>query len=103
MSDFARTEKYIADCVKVAGENVTAAAQLVAERLLELAGLVAAEQTRPSVLHRPTLTQDGNAWLAVYGDFPTGVVGCGDTPAVAMADFDAAWSKLAVVAKGPQV
>jgi hypothetical protein len=50
----------------------------------------------PHVLMRPTLIQDGNAWLAIYGDLPTGVVGTGSTPAEAMADFDAAWTKPAV-------
>lgn len=47
----------------------------------------------PHVLMRPTLIQDGNAWLAIYGDLPTGVVGTGKTPAEAMADFDAAWNR----------
>jgi len=46
----------------------------------------------PHVLMRPTLIQYGNAWLAIYGDLPTGVVGTGSTPAEAMADFDAAWT-----------
>lgn len=54
------------------------------------------DNARPSAVYRPTLTQDGNAWLAVYGDLPTGVVGCGDTPAAAMADFDKSWVKVAV-------
>jgi hypothetical protein len=57
---------------------------------------VAAEMVRPSVLYRPELLQDGNAWLAMYGDLPTGCVGTGDTPAAAMADFDAAWHRKAV-------
>lgn len=55
----------------------------------------AVEHGRPCVVFKPTLTQDGNAWLAVLGDLPTGVVGCGDSPAQAMADFDAAWYKSA--------
>jgi hypothetical protein len=59
---------------------------------------VSGEMTRPSVLYRPELIQDGNAWLAIYGDLPTGVVGCGDTPDKAMRDFDAAFLR---VAKSP--
>ncbi len=47
----------------------------------------------PHVLMRPALIQDGNAWLAIYGDLPTGVVGTGSTPAEAMADFDEAWTR----------
>ena len=51
----------------------------------------AAEYSRPSAVFKPTLTQDGNAWLAVFGDLPTGVVGCGYSPAEAMYDFDKKW------------
>lgn len=54
------------------------------------------EMHRPCVLFKPALSQDGNAWLAIYGDLPTGVVGAGDTPAAAMADFDKAWHRKAV-------
>lgn len=57
---------------------------------------VLCDYAKPSAIYRPVLTQDGNAWLAVYGDLPTGVVGCGDTPADAMADFDRSWNKKAV-------
>ena len=56
--------------------------------LQEQIGIVGAEMIRPSVLFRPILTKDGNAWLAMYGDLPTGCVGCGDTPQLAMEDFD---------------
>ena len=57
---------------------------------------VAYEMQRPCVLFKPELSQDGNAWLAIYGDLPTGVVGAGDTPAAAMADFDKAWHRVAL-------
>jgi len=50
-------------------------------------------QHRPSAIYRPTLSKDGNAWVALYGpDIATGVVGCGMTPAEAMDEFDLAWS-----------
>jgi hypothetical protein len=55
--------------------------------------VVSHELQRPSVVMRPALTQDGDAWLAIYGDLPTGVVGTGKTPAEAMAAFDEAWSR----------
>ena len=45
----------------------------------------------PHVVMRPEVTKDGNAWLCIYGDLPTGVVGCGETPEKACADFDRAW------------
>lgn len=52
---------------------------------------VAHEMQRPSTIYRPELSQDGDAWLAIYGDLPTGVVGAGKTPAEAMLAFDKAW------------
>ena len=54
----------------------------------------AAEQQRPSVLYRPTLFVDGNQYCALYGaDIQSGVAGFGDSPALAMADFDTEWKK----------
>jgi predicted RNase H-like HicB family nuclease len=46
----------------------------------------------PSVMYKPTLSQDGNKWLAIYGDLPTGVVGVGNSPEEAMRDFNRAWT-----------
>jgi hypothetical protein len=46
----------------------------------------------PSAIYRPTLSLDGNQWCALYGDnLQVGCAGFGDTPALAMAAFDAAW------------
>ena len=53
---------------------------------------------RPSVLHRPKLTIDGNRYFVLYGeDIRTGVAGFGDTVAEAMADFDKQWSERRVL------
>ena len=47
---------------------------------------------RPSVLYRPSIAPDGNQWSALYGEnIQEGVAGFGDTPALAMADFDKRW------------
>jgi hypothetical protein len=55
---------------------------------------VSREMTKPSVLMKPDLRKDGNAWIALYGEnLAIGVVGCGETPAQAMDDFDVAWYK----------
>jgi hypothetical protein len=62
----------------------------------------AMEMQRPSAVFKPLLTQDGDAFLAIYGDLPTGVVGAGKTPSEAMADFDAAWVRAARVPGVPQ-
>jgi len=46
----------------------------------------------PSVLYKPALSIDGNKWCALYGDnLQDGVAGFGDSPALAMADFDKNW------------
>jgi len=48
----------------------------------------------PSAIYRPSLGRDGNKWSALYGDnIMEGVVGYGDSPAEAMADFNANWIK----------
>jgi len=46
------------------------------------------EQTRPCILLRPEITIDGNQWCASYGNMPQGIQGFGDTPAMAMNEFD---------------
>lgn len=49
--------------------------------------------TRPSVLFRPSLSIDGTKWCALYGDnLQDGVAGFGDSPDLAMRDFDKQWS-----------
>jgi hypothetical protein len=66
------------------------------ERLIGVAQVfcqAADEQRRPSVLYRPRLSIDGNQWCALYGDnLQDGVAGFGDSPELAMADFDSQWS-----------
>lgn len=53
---------------------------------------VSHEMQRPSVLYRPSIYMDGNKWCALYGDdLVNGVAGFGDTPALAMEDFDKNW------------
>ncbi len=65
-----------------------------ASRISDAFCQAASEMERPSVVYRPRLTKDGNAWIALYGEnLQEGVVGCGDTPAKAMYAFDEAWTK----------
>ena len=46
----------------------------------------------PSTLYKPKLCVDGNQWCALYGeDLQIGIAGFGDTPELAMADFDRNW------------
>ena len=59
-----------------------------------------AEYERPSVLFRPKIAPDGNQWCALYGDNPMeGVCGFGDTPELAMRDFDKTWREQNLVAR----
>lgn len=61
----------------------------------------AQEMQRPSVLFKPTIMQDGNAFIALLGeDLATGIVGCGDTPDQAMRDFDAVWYRRTPTSEG---
>ena len=53
------------------------------------------EQQRPSVLLRPKLHPDGNTWCALYGeDLQAGVAGFGETPKLAMIDFDKNYNEM---------
>ena len=53
---------------------------------------VACQMQRPSAIFKPSLTIDGNQWCAMYGeDLQSGVAGFGDSPALAMEDFDKSW------------
>ena len=50
------------------------------------------EQMRPAVVFKPKLSRDGNKWCALFGDdLQSGVAGFGDSPALAMWDFDVQW------------
>ena len=62
----------------------------------EAIGRISCEMTRPSAIYRPVLYQDGDSWIALYGeDLQIGVVGCGETPEAAMAAFDQTWNNRA--------
>jgi hypothetical protein len=75
--------------------NVGHYAMQAAESIRQAAG----EYERPSVIYRPTLSLDGNAWIALYGEnLQEGVAGCGDSPAEAMRAFDNAWYAKANIA-----
>ena len=53
---------------------------------------IACEHERPAAIFRPMLSVDGNQWCALYGDnLQDGVAGFGDSPSLAMVDFDKNW------------
>lgn len=73
----------------MAANAVAHAAAMTQETLRYAIG----QYERPSVLFRPRLSIDGNQWCALYGDdLQSGVAGFGDSPELAMYDFDVAWS-----------
>jgi hypothetical protein len=48
--------------------------------------------SRPSMILRPSICRDGDAWCALFGkNIQEGVVGYGDSPELAYQDFDRAW------------
>lgn len=54
----------------------------------------AMEMARPCVIFKPILSLDGNQYCALFGDnLQDGVAGFGDSPADAMANFDAEWAR----------
>ncbi len=64
----------------------------VVQRAQEMVGIIENEQRRPSVLFRPQIYIDGDKWCALYGaNVQDGVMGSGNSPDEAMADFDKAW------------
>ena len=63
-----------------------------AEMAMHSAFELAAEHQRPSVLYKPDIGLDGTMWCALYGeDLMNGVAGFGETPGLAMRDFDKNW------------
>lgn len=49
---------------------------------------------KPSAIYEPRLFLDGNEWCALYGNnIQEGIVGFGETPALAFDDFDRNWIK----------
>ena len=48
---------------------------------------------RPSAIFRPRIYIDGNQWCVLYGEnLQDGVAGFGDSPELAMHDFDVNWA-----------
>ncbi|TXH09867.1 MAG: hypothetical protein E6R04_06920 [Spirochaetes bacterium] len=73
---------------RVAANAVCFSVSMVQENFRELI----AEMQSPSVVYKPVLSRDGDKWVALYGeDLQVGVVGIGDSPALAMYDFNRAW------------
>lgn len=63
--------------------------------LIQEIALQFSEHSRPSAVYRPTLGICGNKWCALYGEnLQDGVAGFGDSPALAMKDFDSQWISL---------
>jgi hypothetical protein len=52
----------------------------------------ACELRRPCIQFKPRIFLDGNQWCAMYGEnLQDGVAGFGESPDLAMWDFDKSW------------
>lgn len=81
VADVARSSFDISHAVSCVVQDISIAAAVVRD-----------EAGRPSAIYRPSISIDGNQWCALYGEnLQDGVAGFGDSPADAMASFDAAW------------
>jgi len=75
-------------------QQITEAIVRAAGGVVENINFALSYSSLPSVLYRPTLSRDGNQWCALYGEnIQEGVCGFGDSPELAMQDFDRAWRK----------
>lgn len=78
-------EYYEAQCKaeKEKAEKEKETSAIVADR-----GLIqSANFMRPCIMHRPSLTEEGDAWVATYGDLRA----FGPTPETAYQEFDRRW------------
>lgn len=49
-------------------------------------------KSRPSTIYKPKIYMDGNQWCCLYGEnLQDGVAGFGDSPELAMTNFDKEW------------
>lgn len=82
----------VASAVESALQNAFGSAYHHLEIVAQEFSITAEEARRPSVLMRPDIRRDGNQWCALYGaDLQCGVAGFGDSPELAMQDFDKNW------------
>lgn len=73
----------------MAANAICHAAQMAGQTWQE----AAYDHARPCVLFRPAISVDGNQWCALYGaNLQDGVAGFGDSPELAMRDFDKNWN-----------
>ena len=74
---------------RIAADAICLAANLVQQSMQQ----AILDWQSPSVLYRPKVFPDGNAWCALYGDnIQEGVCGFGKTPAEAVHDFNRNWN-----------
>lgn len=82
------SDSYQAIYDAVANENIGHYVRMA----LEAVSIAGYEHQRPSAVYRPKLYPDGNQWCALYGEnLQEGCAGFGDTPALAMTQFDVEW------------
>ena len=69
--------------------------QAALEHQSRMSYLVEQEELGKFALLKPKLVRDGNQWCVLYGaDIRSGIVGFGDTPILAIRDWNKAWEVL---------
>lgn len=80
--------------IQRAAEMRTPDWSLAESQMAMAADSFAYELSRPSTIHRPRLSIDGNQWCALHGaDLQDGVAGFGDSPELAYVNFDRNWNR----------
>ncbi len=65
------------------------------EHQSRIATLVQAEEYNLFILLKPSIFIDGNKWCVLFGkNIQDGVAGFGDSPQLAIYDFNAQWCKM---------
>jgi hypothetical protein len=78
----------VRECLDVQLSDLSHAVACIKQEMLN----AALDMQQPSVVYRPKLSKDGSQWCALYGEnLQDGVAGFGDTPALAMQNFNKAW------------
>ncbi len=87
-------DQYHQDQITQSFVSVSNGFSWAAQHLQEDTSIVSEELTRPSIIFRPKVFQDGNKFCCLYGDdLMQGIAAFGDSPDEACREFDRIWIK----------
>ncbi len=74
--------------------RISSSIDFAAEMIKRAWAQAAYDHSTPAAIFRPRVFIDGDKWCALYGEnLQDGVAGFGDSPALAVWDFNEAWNK----------